>query len=313
MEMIEHYQPEYVTRFAAGSPCTCPACQKAKPGWPRVNIALKNQQRDSLDMACESAAKAILLDPEAFVLNASQSEAQGEQLLSPWKEMLNQQCINLAVHPAMPLDVSLYAIGVLLSKAMHYKAIGESDPALLALMGDQLSQLAEHGVLEQQFAALPPIMPNRLKALKEMGQMRLNLNLPMAEKMGVMLKLSELSIMQPARLEERLTMLEQSWLQLSLFSEQPQILRNFLIYKLYHDVFPGIHCADYGAAFLALSTAFFRLRMLCALGETDRGELNQERALALISACSGWEQLHPLCTDENDTADYNLLCGLSLL
>jgi lysine-N-methylase len=312
MELIDHYQPEYVTRFAADA-CTCPACQTAPAGWPRVSIALKNQQRESLSLACESAAKAILLNPDAFMLSTSQGEAHGEQTLSAWSEMLNQQCINLAVHPALPLEVSLYAIGVLLSKAQQYRDSGETSPTLLASMGDQLAQLAEQGVLEQQFGTLPSIPQNCLAALKAMGSLRLNLNLPMVEKMGVMLKLSELAIMQPARLEERLNELEFAEHRLTLFSEQPHILRNLLIYKLYHDVFPGIDCINYGEAFLALTTAFFRVRTLCTIAADDDGSLTESLATIVISALSAWEQAHPVTAEQGTTSDYSLLCGLSLL
>lgn len=49
-------------------------------------------------------------------------------------------------------------------------------------MTEQLAELAEQGVLEQQFAMLPPIVENRVAALKEMGAMRLALNPPMVEK-----------------------------------------------------------------------------------------------------------------------------------
>lgn len=312
MEMIDHYQPNYVVRFNADA-CKCPACQMASEGWPHMSIALQNQQRESLAMACESAAKAILLDPEAFVLQASRAEPQGEKVLSPWSEMLNQQCINLAVHPAMQLEVSLYAIGVLLSKAQQHTDKGETDPALLQSMGKQLAILAEQGVLEQQFGELPSIQSNCLKALKDMGQIRLNLNLPMAEKMGVMLKLSELAIMPASRLEERLKELTLGVQQIALFTEKPQIMRNYLIYKLYHDVFPGVECGNYGEAYLALTTAFFRIRMLCAMGVNNEGVLSTETALILISSLSAWEMQHPVTAEQDTTSDFSLLCGLSLL
>ncbi|MGC6096674.1 hypothetical protein [Citrobacter portucalensis] len=308
MEMIDHYKPDYVVRFNSDA-CSCPACLQAPEDWPYVSIALKNQQRESMDIGCESVAKAILLDPEAFTLHVSRTAPQGEQILSPWNEMLNQQCINLAVHPAMPLEVSLYAIGVLLSKAQQHHDKGDTDPMLLQSMGEQLAMLAEQGVLERLFEELPPIPHNTLAALKTMGQMHLTLNLPMVEKMGVMLKLSELAILPATRLEERLkelTLAEQS-------AAQQQIMRYFLIYKLYHNVFPGVACENYGEAFLALATTFFRIRMLCALGVDNEGILSTDTKLVLISALSRWEIQHPVSAEQDTTPDYSLLCGLSLL
>lgn len=313
MELIEHYQPEFVSRFdARETPCTCPACQNAEATWPHVSVKLKNQQRETLDIGCETAAKEMLFNPEAFVLHTAQAAPQGEEALSAWSEALNQQCINLAVHPALTLEVSLYAIGILLSKAQQYLDNGESDPALLAAMGEQLATLAEQGVLAQQFAMLPPIAENRAAELKEMGAMRLNLNLPMVEKMGVSLKLSELAIMQPARLAERQQVLDAAWPTIALFNDQPHTLRNILIYQLYSDIFPGVGCTNYGEALLGLARQFFHIKMLCAI-RAEQKELTQDDVAMLVSALRGWQQKNPSVGESGSTADFSLLCGLSLL
>lgn len=313
MELIEHYQPEFVSRFdARETPCACPACQSSDESWPHISMKLKSQQRESLDIGCETAAKEMLFNPEAFVLHTEKAAAQSDEPLSVWNEMLNQQCINLAVHPALNLDVSLYAIGVLLSKAQQHRDNGENDPVLLSSMGEQLAQLAEQGVLAQQFAMLPPIAENRIAALKEMGAMRLNLNLPMVEKMGMALKLSELSIMQDARLAERQQQLESAWNDIALFDEQPHALRNTLIYQLYSGIFPGLNVSNYGEAFLGLARQFFHIKMLCAIRH-EQGTLTQDDVALLMSALRGWQQQNPFIAEAGNTADYSLLCGLSLL
>ncbi len=146
MELTEHYQPEFVSRFdARETACECPACRNGGEGWPHISVKMKNQQRESLDIVCETAAKEMLFNPDAFILHTTQRAAQGEEMLSPWSETLNQQCVNLAIHPALALEVSLYSIGVLLSKAQQYRDNGECDPALLVNMGEQLAALAEQG------------------------------------------------------------------------------------------------------------------------------------------------------------------------
>ena len=91
MELIEHYQPEYVIRFnARQEACTCPACEDASGEWPKTCITLGNQQRESLNAACESAAREILLNPDAFMLHAGEVEADGHEQ-NAWDEALNQQ------------------------------------------------------------------------------------------------------------------------------------------------------------------------------------------------------------------------------
>lgn len=314
MEIIERYQPEFVLRHAARSEaCSCPACSRPSEDWPQANVRFTTQLRESLDPGCESVARELLFNPQAFVLQISQAEAQGVVELTAWDEMLNQQCINLAVHPALSLEVSLYAIGVLLSKAQQYLDDDKRDPALLMSMGEQLAQLAEHSVLAEQLAMLPPIKENGLAALKAMGAMRLNLNLPMAEKMSVMLKLSELGIMPAGRLSERLQELQTCLQGSVLFAEQPHILRNVLIYRLYHDVFPGVGCENYGAAMLSLAQDFFQLKMLTAIALGEEQTLTEDKLIALFSAWFSWRQANPSIVNEEHSADYSLLCGLSLL
>jgi len=314
METIERYQPEFVARYEAlAETCQCPACQKAEGDWPQASLYLHNQQRDSLQPGCESVARELLLNPEAFILYMSQGETRGEQVLTTWTETLNQQCINLAVNPALTLESSLYAMGVLLSKAQQYTDQGTEDPTLLVSMGEQLALLAEYGVLNEQFSQLPTIEENRLAALKDMGMMRLNLNLSMVDKMSMMLKLSELSIMQPGRLSERLFELQQKLINCTMLTEQPHILRNVLIYRLYHDVFPGIGCQNFGAAFLSLTRQFFQLKMLSAIWVADHETFTDEQLVILFSAWFQWVENNPAEENESHTADFSLLCGLSLI
>ncbi|WP_336818562.1 hypothetical protein [Cedecea sp. MMO-103] len=314
MDIVERYQPEFVTRHAARSePCSCPACSRATEGWPQASVKLTTQLRESLDPGCESVARELLLNPQAFVLQISQGEVQGAVELTAWDEMLNQQCINLAVHPTLSLEASLYALGVLLSKAQQYLDDDNCDPALLMSMGEQLAQLARHGVLEQQLALLPPIEDPCLTALKAMGAMRLALTLPIAEKMSVMLKLSELSVMPASRLSERLVELRASLQRCEWLTAQPHILRNILIFRLYHDVFPGVGCKNYGAAMFTLAEEFFQLKMLIAMAMGEEASLSEDKLMTLFSAWERWRKANPPITREGFSADYSLLCGLSLL
>lgn len=311
MEMIEHYQPEYVMRFNDRSaPCDCPACQGGAEGWPKTHVTLGNQQRDSLNAACESAAREILLNPEAFLLHTGEVASGAARGADLWNETLNQQCINMAVHPALTLKSSLYAIGVLLSKAQRYLDEKQVEPQLLVTMGEQLSELAEGGILNEQLAILPSIEVNRVEALGEMGAMRLNLNLPPMQKMMFMLKLSELAVMEPARLQDRLRELEAK--AVPLLEEQPHILRNMLIYRLYGEFFPGLAVTNYGEALMSLTRQFFQLRMLFTMWLEDNAELTEEALIGLFSAWFGWQQ-QSVTVKKACSADYTLLCGLSLI
>lgn len=314
MQLIESYQPEYVARFVAlQETCNCPKCKAEQGEYPRVTQRFQNQERESLMLGCESAVRETLLNPEAFVLHPVQTQAMAKETLSPWLEQVNQQCINLTIQRAMNLECSLYAIGVLLSKAQTLSEQGDESCEQIASMGEQLMLLADQNVLQQQLGMLPPIVESRLEALQGMGALRLNLNLPLPQKMPMMLKLSELSIMQPARLAERLQELEAAWQTQTLFTEQPYILRNALLYSLYHHVFPGIDAKNYGESFLALVRHFFRLKMLCAMWLTDNEQLTEENVVTLFSAYFAWQATETAQFNADQTADYSLLTGLALI
>ncbi|MEH0888051.1 hypothetical protein [Enterobacter sp. UNJFSC 003] len=312
MELIEHYQPEFVVRFRTREEaCQCPACRTAAGNWPYVSMTVGKQQRDSLNAACESAARAILLNPDAFMLHSGEIESADESDLNLWEETLNQQCINMAVQPALTLESSLYAIGVLLSKAQRYVDEKQCDPQQLVTMGEQLSQLAEGGILNDQLAMLPPIEVNRIEALGEMGAMRLNLNLPPMQKMMMMLKLSELAVMEPARLQDRLRELDAT--PVTLLEEKSYILRNLLIYKLYGEFFPGPDATNYGESLMSLTRQFFQIKMLCAMWMEDNDQMTEDEFIALFSAWYAWQKQAMQGEDVVNTADYTLLCGLSLI
>lgn len=314
METINCYQPEFVACYASlPESCTCPACINAGPAWPLADVMLHNQQRESLNPGCEAVARLLLLNPQAFVLHISEVAARNAPQFSAWDEMLNQQCINLAIQPNLTLEGSLYAMGVLLSKAQIYRDKGQCDPQLIHDMAEQLALLAEQGMLDEQVQQLPVIETRRLVTLKAMGTMRLKLNLPSAEKIHVMLKLSELAIMPDCRLRERLQELQASYLTCTIFSEKPHIMRNILIYHLYHNVFPGVSCRYYGQQFFYLTRDIFQLKMLSALWQTDCQSLTEESIVMLFSAWFNWKSTLNFCQEECQEQQDSVLYALSLL
>nr|WP_241973923.1 hypothetical protein [Kluyvera intermedia] len=85
-----------------------------------------------------------------------------------------------------------------------------------------------------------------------------------------------------------------------------------LIYQLYSGIFPGLNVSNYGEAFLGLARQFFHIKMLCAIRH-EQGTLTQDDVALLMSALRGWQQQNPFIAEAGNTADYSLLCGLSLL
>lgn len=314
MLMTEHYRPEFFSRFEAmEQPCSCHACQQSQDNWPRISVTLNNQLRESLDLGCEKAAREALLNPDAYILQMIHVGPEYKAEPDLWLETLNQQCINLAINPSLSCSGSLYAMGVLLSKAQQYKDANNTDPALLVSMGEQLAILADQGMLEDQLALLPRIDEHRQALLRQMGTMRLHLNLQERDRMGMLLKLSELGVLSQAYLTERLDEMIKFDMNGKLFEKREHVPRNWLLYQLYSDIFPGRVYTNYGQAFKALTGKFFQLRMLLSLWLSDHESLSDEAFIALFTAWFRWQQQLGQDVEEGHTSDYTLLCAMSLL
>lgn len=305
---MEHYQPEFVLRYLAeNTDCACPACQTAEGEWPLSSLKFNHQQRDFLDVSCESAARQMLLNPQAFVLHAGENDEQPQAQPDLWLETLNQQCLNLAMHPALTVETALYAVGILLSKAQQYQKEQQNDPSLLVAMAEQISQLADAGILAEQRQQLPQMPEQQCKALKALATQRLNFNLPMLDKMTLSLKVGEIVVMNDAQIADRLAELHAHWQQIAADENVDTILRNVLIYQLYSQVFPGND--RYGAALHQLTSQFFQLKMLCALWAQTGNALNADSVLPLFSA---WFQVQSTAQDVEDD-EVALLQALSLI
>jgi lysine-N-methylase len=311
---MEHYQPEFVIRYLAeNTACRCSACQSAGSPSPLISIKFNQQQRDSLDVRCESATRQMLLNPGAFILHVAENDETTDVQPDLWLENLNQQCLNLAMHPALTLETALYAIGILLSKAQQYQDIQQNDPALLTEMAAQLGSLAEQGILAEQYLQLPQVAATQAKALKSLSAQRINFNLPMMEKMAVSLKVGELMVMNETQLIDRVRALQAHSDALKTTRNMPSIMRNSLMYKLYHDVFPGHSDVRYGEKMLRLALQYFHLKMILAIWIETGSELTDD---VLISMFCSWH--HTLDKDlpsdiSGNDAEASLLHAFSLI
>lgn len=311
---MEHYQPEFVTRYLAeNSNCDCTECQTAESHWPLKSIKFNQQQRDFLDVSCESAAKQMLLNPEAFVLHAGENNEAGDAQPDLWLEMLNQQCLNLAMHPALTVETALFAMGVLLDKAQQYQDAQQNDPELLVAMTEKLGAWAEQGVLVEQYVQLPKNATTQTMALKSLSSQRMNFNLPAMDKMTLALKIGELNVMNEAQLLDRLNTLQQHWDALKSTNNMAVIARNSLMYKLYSDVFPGAGDAHYGETFMRLTQHFFQLKMLLAIWVETGNELTDDLLVSMYSSLYLVQKDNVIPEANANDGETTLLYALSLI
>ena len=173
-------------------------------------------------------------------------------------------------------------------------------------MSKQLVLLAEQGELQRLFGELPPIMPYRLAALEALNRMLLN-----APGAGDLSWALAGPAAGTARWHTRYAQLNAAARVLPLLQDAGLPVREFMASRL--DDFLANGGGRYGDIFLALATSWFRIRMLCALWSEARGALTEPQARQLMAQLAEWEGCYPPRAGESVSADYTLLCGLSLL
>lgn len=293
MELIENYQPEYVKRFKENNDkCLCQTCQKEGNGFPFVTLRWKNQQRESLSLSCQTAAKEILLNPQAFVLHMS-SIAVDSKVLSELEhdiEMLHQMIINHVIDNRTNYKESLYAISILLNKMQRGMVAGALNTDELVALSTQLSDLISSGELDKHFSEIPKL-PNICQSLLiGVGDIKLELDLPLVRKMSFMLKLSELKILSEERLAERLIELEGVLVsQQQFLSNVDFIFKNFILYKIYHNTFFEM---GEGAisGFKGLCDELFEIKILLSLYLLDTPDMALEEFSIIISSYYKWKK-----------------------
>ncbi|MFZ3391266.1 hypothetical protein [Buttiauxella gaviniae] len=314
MELIENYQPEYVKSFKENNnKCLCQACKKEGNGFPFVTLRWKNQQRESLSLSCQAAAKEILLNPKAFILHTTVVEVVNNfnDQISNEVEMLNQIFINNVIDESLSYRESLYSMSLLLNKIQRRDNLNHFDVQELISTSEELAGLISAGEFKKHFKDLPDIPEFRQRLLVAMGNIRLDIDLPSVQKMSFMLKLSELNILSRERITERLIELEEvAKNNIDLFDNVDYIFKNIVIYKIYHHNFPDLGQQSI-TAFQHLCEELFEIKMLLLIYLSDNTELDFDVLSRFISSYYRWSEQSAKPVPINDEDE--LLYGLAVL
>ncbi|EIC82583.1 hypothetical protein [Serratia sp. M24T3] len=322
MPMIKRYTPNYVVKFKQTSTCcTCLSCKKSPPKTALVTQYWKNQQRESVSLRCESACRAVLLDPQAFMLDDSSldtEENQVRQEFTAFEQALNQQCINLAIAPQPSFEESLFALGILVSKAESLDPqAGESLDALLNMAAD-LQALAENGQLQQQYILLPPVPEIQAKAFKTLGKKSFAFALPKLQKMALQMALSELSLLSPAQFAERHDEIKTVWQDscTPYFAKRSHIWRNYLLYCLYHQPFSPTVSHRITDCYFELLADIYELKTLLAIALSSDIAMDEDSVIKIFTAFhqagENQQETNPGKHDLGDKTN-NLLNALALI
>lgn len=219
--------------------------------------------------------------------------------------------------PDLTPELSLYAVGILLSRASKMPGRDGDILARLTTLPQALADHAKKGTLQTQFAQLPPVPQLARQLMTLLGSCAFDWSiLPESpRKTSLPLQMPLLTLHDAnseALLQQQLqAQWQTTWQQ--HFAAAPWMMRNWLIYRVYHDV---IGQAD-GADYFPLVCDFYLIRTLISLWTLDGSPLRQEDIFALFAMFERWrtsenallvrQQIQSLCAADPLLSAFSLL------
>ncbi|MEG0098646.1 MAG: lysine-N-methylase [Citrobacter sp.] len=283
MSMIDCYEPDFVRLFLSRQPDSA----------LHVRLCWDTEIRQSLALTSPASCQAALGDPNAFVLHTTQceSDAQGT-VLSPRDQVLNQSALNTITLPGLSSELRLYALGIMLS--FSDKCPGDNKDVLekLASLPQILASYVQEGKLQDQFAQLPSLPQLQRELITRIGSCEFNWDLlpESTRKLTLPLQVS-LLMLQDANSEALLQQqLQDQWLKTDerYFTQEPWLFSNYLIYRLYHDVFPQHDSESALQRYFWLVADVFMIRTLFCLWTMDDSTLSHDDIYALFALFEDW-------------------------
>ncbi|NWG84535.1 lysine-N-methylase [Escherichia coli] len=308
MSFIECYEPEYVRKFLA-----------RHPGSPLyVRKVWKNEIRLSLSLTDIASCEAVLNDVRAFDLQLTYRPLEENAAeLSARDAIVNQVILSTLTLRDLTPELSLYAVGILLSRASKMPGRDGDILARLTTLPQALADHAKKGILQAQFAQLPPVPQLARHLATLLGSFTFDWSiLPESpRKTSLPLQMPLLTLHDAnseALLQQQLqTQWQTTWQQ--HFATAPWMMRNWLIYRVYHDVIGQTDGADY----FPLVCDFYLLRTLISLWTLDGSSLRQEDIFALFAMFERWrasenallvrQQIQSLCAADPLLSAFSLL------
>ncbi len=257
--------------------------------FPRQDVALNGQKRDSLSMGCPEAARKILLDPSAFWVDCEELPEPIETYEpAPVISSLNAAVMQLVMLEKASMEERLYAIGLLLMQSERLVSQFSDENELSANIEALLVQTVDSyntGVLSQAVNDLtfyaPPQIGVLMQLTEQLGVSKNRSSDRWLESVQSFLNLSDSLKEQPEALLYQLTL---GWEKAKVFfDENPQIWVNYFLYNVYDKNFPYHPSMSYLEVFRILVVDFFLLRSYFS-AMALKGVLDEQNVIKLFQS-----------------------------
>lgn len=279
---------------------------------------VENEIRLSLSLTDIASCEAVLNDVRAFDLQLTYRPVEDNSAeLSARDAIVNQVILSTLTLRDLTPELSLYAVGILLSRASKMPGRDGDILARLTTLPLALADHAKKGTLQAQYAQLPPVPQLARQLMTLLGGCAFDWSiLPESpRKASLPLQVTLLTLHDAnseALLQQQLqTQWQTTWQQ--HFATAPWMMRNWLIYRVYRDVIGQTDGADY----FPLVCDFYLLRTLISLWTLDGSPLRQEDIFALFAMFERWrasenallvrQQIQSLCAADPLLSAFSLL------
>ena len=288
--------------------CGHAALPRTCRSYPRSNSFFAGRVEMSLSLSCPEAARQILLNPDAFIFEQYPTRLAAiaadihnnfdQQRAAGWLAAARDFCFGTILNPEYSVEQKLFVIGLYVRRAEPQLA----DAAALRNLGAAFAEPATAAQLLDAYDALDPapgllwevfstvangiVGQQQLRTLIAGGmsvsdQRFLTLHQAVASALA-----SGFSGAQAERAGYSIRRLQSAYAQFytPFFRAHDHILRNYLLYQIYHYMFPLHATMTPSDCYRLIVVDFFMLRAyLCGLGLVH-GELSEATVVELVQS-----------------------------
>ncbi|GGI68005.1 flagellar biosynthesis protein [Shewanella hanedai] len=234
--------------------------------YPRTCLVRDSDKFQSLSLSCPEAARLILFSPDAFMFDHKLSGSKITPHESPlWLSKSYDNSIELLLNEHLNWQESLLAIGLLINTADKVWG-NEVDASQLDVRLEQLTLLAEKGMLQEQYKALAYADGHQVQAFASIHGMFIDEH---PRRDGVRFKTINDAI--SALLNDDRTVdvdkINHAWNTIAspALEEHGDLFKRYILYYIYHEYFPITLNEAPQSAFRLLVLDCFMLRCYLAV------------------------------------------------
>ena len=267
--------------------------------YPRGSTRYQDETRHTMTLSCPEVVRRVLFDPDAMLLQEQDELVAGyktnligqRQSASQTQQVIHLFAWNLIQSPSGNIEENLMALAQFILCLQHvnfdlHNRFAEVEDFYEALLNELQSgkSLLSSGHLAKsnamKYLALS-VMGTNAANLSAQGSFALEGHQQIASYLDVA------GISDEAELEAKFDAINQQWHRLCETSclSEPYVLRNYLLYKLYSNYFPGKNMATIMRQFYRIVLDFFYIKCILSV-RSMQGEIDQQVVMKTIASLS---------------------------